>query len=147
MSRSSLAWLLVAGLMVVPAASAVAKSDSTRMVAAINKTRATHGLPALRQAPTLSRSSTRFAQHLMASDVFGHDSRIHASSRFRRVGEVLSISRGLKLRPRGAVRGWMRSPSHRFLLLDRNFRFVGAGPARGSFLGRSSTLWVAQFGS
>ncbi len=151
MSRSSLALLLIAGLMVVPGASATAKvkvkEDSIVMVAAINKARAKYGLPALRHAPTLSRSSTVFAQQLMANNVFGHDSRIHASRRFRRLGEVLSISRGRRLRPRLAVRGWLGSPSHRFLLLDRNFRFVGAGPARGRFSGRRAAMWVAQFGA
>lgn len=148
MSRSSLALLLVAGLMVVPAGSAAANAGgaSAAMVSAINHARAQHGLPALRHAPTLSRSSTAFARRLMAQNVFGHDNWIHASSRFTRLGETLSIGRGFRLRPRLAVRGWLGSPSHRFLLLDRGFRFVGAGPARGLFSGQRSTLWVAHFG-
>lgn len=121
-------------------------SASNSLVNKINKTRANHGLPALRESRGLARTSRRYARHLMAIDWLGHAARIRAPRRYRRLGEVLALTRGWRLRRSRAVRAWLNSPAHRRILLSRSFNQVGAGVSRGRFHGRPSTIWVAQFG-
>jgi uncharacterized protein YkwD len=83
---------------------------------------------------------------MMRSGHFGHASRIHASRRFRRVGEILEVHRGRRLRVRLAVRAWMHSPIHRAIILSRAFRLAGAGYTTGRFHGHAATMWVMHFG-
>ena len=144
-ARIGLACLLVAGI--VALAPAVAQAGGTSlMVRKINKVRHSHGLPSLHKSHSLARSAAGFARHLMRADGFGHASRIHASSRFRRLGEMLALNSGLRAQRSKAVRGWLRSPHHRALMLSRSFTSVGAGLARGSFQGGRATIWVVQLG-
>jgi uncharacterized protein YkwD len=126
---------------------ALAAGSTPPMIAKVNKVRAKRGLPRLRYSRSLGRSSGRFARHLMRVDRFGHAARIHASGHFRMLGEVLAIHSGWGARYRAVIRGWLRSPPHRVLLLSRALRYVGAGRARGRFRGRRSTIWVVQFGA
>jgi len=136
--------VLLVGAFAVP--NVAPASASPPIVNKINKARRAHGLPALRYSRSLGRSSARFAHHLMAIDYFGHASRIRASGRFSALGECLARQWGWRLRPSRMVRGWMRSPVHRMILLSRRFNRVGAAPARGTFRGRRATFWVAQVG-
>jgi hypothetical protein len=46
----------------------------------------------------------------------------------------------------GTVRSWMASPPHRALILHPGFRWLGAGPARGTLAGRRVTTWVLHLG-
>jgi uncharacterized protein YkwD len=41
---------------------------------------------------------------------------------------------------------WLRSPSHRAVILTRSMNLVGAGMVRGRFRGRRATIWVVQTG-
>lgn len=141
-------WTRAVLLIVLIAAVAIPASASASrpMVHKINETRSAYGLPPLRYSPSLSRTSRRFARHLIKVDYFGHASRIQASRRFRRLGECLSLLPGWQLGRSRVVRGWLHSPVHRAILLSRSFTSVGASPARGRFGGRPATIWVAQFG-
>ena len=125
-----------------PAQAAAANS----MVAKINSVRARNGLRPLRTSPSLGGSSARFARWLMRRGVLGHGSRVRASGRFRRLGEALALHGGRRLAIRSTVRRWLRSPSHRSVLMTRTMRWVGAGVVRGRFRGRRATLWVLQTG-
>lgn len=116
------------------------------IVEKVNKARKAHGLPPLRYSRSLGRSSERFARHLMKVDRFGHAPRIWASGRFSTVGECLAMTPGWRPRRSWVVRSWLRSPSHRAIVLSRAFNRVGAGVARGRFHGRPKTIWVAHFG-
>ena len=80
-------------------------------------------------------------------DHFGHDSRIHASGSFSRLGEVLAYYRGWRIVRSRIVRQWLASSTHRAVLLSRAYRYVGAGRSRGYFGSGRATIWVAQFGS
>ena len=144
-ARIGLACLLVAAVAAIPPAAAQAGGTSP-MVRKINKVRHAHGLPSLHGSRSLAHSASGFARHLMRADVFSHASRIHASSRFRRLGEMLALNSGLRAQRSKAVRGWLRSPHHRALMLSRSFTSVGAGLARGSFQGGRATIWVVQLG-
>ena len=84
---------------------------------------------------------------MLARDYFGHLTRIRASRRFRRLGEIIAIHRGGRLGIRGTVRRWMNSPPHRAVILSSRFRYAGAGTHRGRFRGRVPRTWVMHFGS
>ena len=116
------------------------------LIQKLYRVRASRGIPRLRYSPALSRSSRRFARHLMARDRLAHASRIWAPRRFRRLGEVLALHRGWQPQPAVTMRQWLHSPEHRRVVLSRSFGFVGAGSARGRFGRRPATIWVAQVG-
>ena len=130
----------------VAEAAPIASASADPMVGKINRARRRHGLRPLRASGSLARSSRRFGRYLMRTDSFGHDSHIWASGRFRLKGEVLAMHGGHRARRGSTIRGWMRSPAHRSVLLSSRYRAVGATPVRGRFGGRRATIWVAQVG-
>jgi uncharacterized protein YkwD len=144
--RIALACALVSITLVLPA-TVEAHHATSSMVAKINQVRARHGLPPLRSSPSLNRSSRRFARTMIRRDFFGHRARVSASRRFHRLGEALAMHSGRRPGVRGTLRSWMRSSSHRRLVLTRANRYVGAGMSRGRFGGRRAVIWVMQVGS
>ena len=137
--------VLIASLL-VPAAPAAAESPVAKMIRKVNIYREHRGVPPLRMSRSLNKSSRRYARNMMRSGYFGHSRRIKASRRFKRLGEVIEMHRGRRARVNGAFRAWRRSGSHNAMLLDRNFRWVGAGYKKGRFHGRRTTMWVMHFG-
>lgn len=121
------------------AAASTARAAERAMVQAVNEAREDHGRRALRHSRPLARSAGRLAADLMKLDVFGHLESAPAGSGTR--GEVLARHRGWRARTRSTVRRWLRSPSHRAVILGR-FRAVGAGIKRGRNGGRLTTVWV-----
>ena len=138
--------VLIAAL-TVPTEIAAASGPSDEMIQVINKVRARQGLFALRASSSLQHSSGVFSHRLMATNRFGHASRVSASGRFRRLGEALALHSGRRLKIRGTVRSWLRSPGHRAIVLTRSMRYVGAGVTRGRFGRSRATIWVLQTGS
>jgi uncharacterized protein YkwD len=128
----------------IPVAQAGQPSD--RMIAKMNQVRAKHGLGALRQAPTLARSSRGYARHMLHTNSFGHG-RAWSRKGFSRSGEILAMRRGWNLKSSPPLHQWLGSSGHRALILDRSFRYVGVSPARGNFAGSRTTIWVAHFGA
>ena len=116
------------------------------MVRAINKIRASNGLSPLRRSNSLHHSSSRFARHLMARDVFAHAASIAVAGRFDWAGENLELHWGWRPRPRSTVSRWMDSPAHRAVILSSEWRWVGVGHSRGLFNSNLATIWVAHFG-
>jgi uncharacterized protein YkwD len=132
--------------LVVPAAPASADSPAAKMVRKVNTYRQHHGLPKLRMSRSLNNSSARYAHHMMSKGYFGHSGRIRASRRFTRLGEIIEMHRGRRSDTGGALRAWIRSPGHHGIIMDRNFRYVGAGKVYGRFNGKRTTMWVMHFG-
>jgi uncharacterized protein YkwD len=133
-------------LMALPAPAQAKPRAGKMMLEQINKKRAARGLPALRKSPSLRRSSGRFARWLMRHDLFAHRGRVSASRRFDRLGEALAMHSGRKPRVRRTLRMWLRSPTHRKLVLGRGRNYIGVGMARGRFRGRRAVIWVLQVG-
>lgn len=117
------------------------------MIDAINDLRKAHGLRPVRHSPSLAASASRYSGFLMRRQWLGHVYPIRASSRFRRVGEVLSMHSGRADRVRWTARQWLNSAPHRAVILDPQFRWAGAGPRHGRFGGGRATIWVLQAGS
>jgi uncharacterized protein YkwD len=113
------------------------------MVEAVNEAREDHGRHALRKSRRLARSAGRLAARLTELNAFGHLG--SPSKRAGVQGEALARHRGWRARARSTVRSWLRSPSHRRVILGR-FRTVGAGIKRGRMGGRLSTVWVLHVG-
>jgi uncharacterized protein YkwD len=145
--RGLLLFLGGAVLLFACPASSVASSESGRIVAKINAARSANGLAPLQRSAALTRSSQRYAGHLMASQWFGHAPAIQASGRFRRLGEVLAMHGGRGLKAAATVRGWMASPGHRSLILSPGFGYAGGATGKGMFSGRRAVIWVVQLGS
>ena len=142
----SLALLVaVAAALMVPAG-ASAGSAPIKALKRVNKIRARHGLPKVHLSRSLERSAKRYSRYQMRHGYFGHSSRIHASGRYRTLGEILEMHYGGRPAAGFAVHNWMHSPPHRSIILSRSFRFAGAGYAIGRFHGRESVIWTMQFG-
>jgi uncharacterized protein YkwD len=98
-----------------------------RLIAQINDARTDRGLRRLRIGPTIQAGAHAWARHLRISDSF-HHARVRVGT-----GEVLAWGTCSWFSPAAAVRAWMRSPSHRYVMLRPRWRFVGAGWSRGSW--------------
>lgn len=146
-ARRHVAALFVVALPMLwaPAAGAARKSPSP-MVDKINAVRKAHGIRPARYSRSLSGSSAQFARHLASTQRFAHRSRITANNRFSRLGEVLALMRGWKLRRSQTLAYWLGSPSHRAVLLSPVFRYVGAARVRGTFGGSRTIFWTVQLG-
>jgi uncharacterized protein YkwD len=136
----------LASMGAVAEASAKATPES-KLLAAINKARAQHGLAALEGSKSLSRSAKRYGRKLMRTDSFGHAARPQVSRRFATAAEVLGFTHGWRRRPGKVVSMWLSSAGHSPILLSPDYRYVGGAPVRGHFDGSKATIWVVQFGS
>lgn len=138
----------LAACLLVPAAPASAASSAeTQMLSKINSYRAKHGLPKVRRSKSLTRSAERYSWKQLRNGYFGHASRIQASSKYRRLGEILAWRKGTSAAVRSTFRMWLNSGGHRGVIMDRGFRYAGAGLAAGSFRGGKAAIWTVQFGS
>jgi uncharacterized protein YkwD len=136
---------LLVSLLAVPAA-ANAESPQMAMLQKVNAFRAAHGVPKVRLSRSLAGSASRYSRHMMRSGYFGHSSRIHASRRFRTLGEIIEIQQGLRPGVNQAFRAWVNSPPHRQVMLMSQFKLAGAGFVSGRFHGHRDTIWTMHFG-
>jgi uncharacterized protein YkwD len=143
--RTAVLLALLAAMLVVPA-TAAATSPQMLMLEKVNAYRAKHGVAKVHLSRSLVRSASAYSRHMMRSGYFGHASRIHASRRYRTLGEIIEIHRGLRAGVRTAFRAWVHSPPHRSVMLMSQFRFAGAGFASGRFHGHRDTIWTMHFG-
>lgn len=133
-------------------AAAAAHDDLERaVVRRINEQRTRRDLPILRTSSALARTAARHSVRQLRRDRLSHralGSRMRRAVSARRVGEVVAfVPSGTRRRARTVVRMWMRSPSHRRVLLTRSFRRVGVGRRYGSLGGRPGTVMTADFAS
>jgi uncharacterized protein YkwD len=142
--------------------SAAASPGDTALIHSVNDARAEHGRAPLRKDARLTRAAMRHSRDMVAHRYFAHASRDGA--RFSRriaatgflphrgrwwVGENLAWGRGPDAAPDAIVRAWLRSSTHRRVLLSRRYRRVGIGMARGTPAGaeRPGVTYTADFGS
>jgi uncharacterized protein YkwD len=143
--RMLIALALASCALAAMASSAAASSPEAQMLQKVNKYRRHHGLRAIRLSRDLAGSAKRKARRMMDSGYFGHDSRIHASSRFRRLGEILEWQRG-GTNVALCFKTWIQSGPHRAIILDRYFTYAGAAHVYGRYRGHKTTMWVMHFG-
>ena len=138
---------LVACLLVPTFPASAAGSAEDQMLSKINSYRASHGLPKVRKSKSLASSAERYSWKQMRNGYFGYSSRIQASSKYRRLGEILAWRKGTSAAINATFRMWLNSGGHRSVIVDRNFRYAGAGFAAGNFRGGRAAIWTVQFGS
>jgi uncharacterized protein YkwD len=127
----------------------------------INRARIRRGAPRIRLERRLERVARGHSRDMVANHYFAHESRSGVSSsgriaragwmRGRRhwiVGENLGWHAGGPS-PSWVVRAWLHSPPHRHILLNRRYRVVGIGIARGTPFSsaRGGATYTADFGS
>ncbi len=144
--RLAAACLVLACALLLSTRSSEASASPSPMVDEINQVRSAHGKRALRYSRSLARSSSRFARYVVRSDRFAHAGRISASGRFARLGEVLALTHGWKIRRTRTLDDWLRSPGHRTVLLSPSFRYVGAARVRGRLGGKRAIVWTVRLG-
>jgi uncharacterized protein YkwD len=134
-------------------------TDAT--VCLINQARAQHGLGALRSRSPLERAAAAHSRDMVRRDFFSHSSPGGSTPRQRidrtgylngarswAVGETIAWGTGGYATPASIVRGWLRSPGHRAILLDGRYDDLGIGIAIGapSGGGRGATF-TGDFGA
>ncbi|MFN8130776.1 MAG: CAP domain-containing protein [Solirubrobacteraceae bacterium] len=128
-----------------PGAAGAAPADAAyaaEMVGAINRLRARHGLGALAASVPLARGAGAHSRSMVRYGYIGHARKIRPAG-FRLAGEIIEWHDAPRARVALALRMWMHSATHRRLLLDGRFRYVGAGTATG----RHWRIWTVRFGA
>jgi len=135
--------------LIVPAVVAAPASATAedQMIGKINAWRAKHGLPGIRKSKSLTQSAERYSRKQLRSGYFGHSNRIQASSKYRTLGEILAFHGRTGSYVRQTFRMWLDSGGHRAVIMDRRFRYAGAGLASGRFRGGRASIWTVQFGA
>ena len=122
------------------------------MLSEVNAERVRRGREPLGRDPALEQAAQRHAEDMLRRRYFDHESPEGRSVRdrvkdagysWRIVGENLASG---PRTPMEAVGGWMGSPGHRSILLDRRFTDLGVGYAEGGSSRRPLRLWVQVFG-
>jgi len=106
----------------------------------LNRERTTRGIRKLRRDARLDLASARHARSMAAHNFFEHGNfvgRIRSANYLRgvrsyRLGENIAWGSGSLSTPAEIVDAWMRSPGHRANILQRGFREIGIGIARGT---------------
>lgn len=140
----------LAVLVVAPTASAITLTKPEKqLLTLINKKRASRDLPPLRVNAKLERAARSHSAEMIAKDYFHHDSANGESFSKRlirfgykqagctswRAGENIAWGVGLLGTPQAIFKAWMKSTTHRQIMLSKRFRDVGIGRAKGEFRG------------
>jgi uncharacterized protein YkwD len=122
----------------------------------VNRKRRAHGLPPLHRNRALGRAARRHAHDMARRGYFAHQrlggpavgARVQrAGWRGSAYGEAIAWGCGRMSSPSAAVRMLMASPSHRVLLLARDYDRIGPGVARRAPSGcQGGVTWVLDFG-
>lgn len=120
------------------------------MVAELNRMRARHGLPSLRGDRRMARTARAHSRTMVRVRALFHgawSARVARAAGTQRIGEVLArVGRARPVREaRSAIRAWLRSPSHRAVLLDPSFRRVGVGRAVTRVQGHPSAIYTVDW--
>jgi uncharacterized protein YkwD len=112
-----------------PAPARTATRAELHLLHVLNNVRANHGLRRFRIGSTLQSGAHHWARYLRRNDTFRH-ARL-ASGTAENIG-WLTCRRDWA---RDLTRMWLNSYVHRVNLLNRSFRRIGVGVARGSWSG------------
>lgn len=132
-------------------------ANEATMLRLVNRARTSRGLHAVKIVASLDRAALLHSREMISRDYFSHSSRGGASlaSRARSagypsgsaLGEVIAYGSSFKGTPASIFKGWMRSSSHRRVILTRRWRDVGIGCARGTYKGYSGVvMYTVDFG-
>lgn len=147
-------------LMTVPAAAPAAVSLNSyekQVVKLVNKERTKRGLSALRVHASLVRAARSHSAEMGTQKYFDHSSLSgescfnrmirhgykRAGYRYWKAGENIYYGAGLYSSPSVVVSSWMKSKSHRAVILTKAFRNIGVGAVETTdgFRACSGSVW------
>lgn len=133
-------------------------SNEKRMLDLHNRRRAGTGLPGFCVHPALQRAAEAHTRDMIDRDYFSHNTkgsgktsaaRIRSAGYgYRTAGENIAWGSGSLGSPASIFKSWMNSPGHRANILNKNFKEIGIGAAKGTYKSYGgATVWTADFGS
>ena len=130
-----------------PATRISAKAMRRAVVCLVNKQRAHHGLPPVRESGRLDRSAQGWSNRMVRAASFTHGD---FTSRLSAVGYSWSaagenIASGFST-PWAVVRGWMGSPDHCRNILDPQYADLGVGVNTHRLGIYGPSTWTQDFG-
>jgi uncharacterized protein YkwD len=151
---------LISLLSVVPPAAGCPAAGEVAVVCEVNHERGARGRPALAAQPVLTLAARRHARDMVRRRYFSHvtpsgrtliDRMRSAGYLGRRaqswaVGETLAWGSGELAEPAAIVDAWMRSRSHRRVLLSRAYREIGVAVEPGTPFGPAGSTYAAELG-
>jgi len=138
-----------------PVAAAERTANEACLFRLINQARTHRALAPLRVHAALRSAALAHSRDMMDRDYFSHSSPSGATCGARAlragysasggrswaVAEVIGWGTNTAGAPGAVFESWMRSASHRAIILDRRWRDVGIGCASGTFTGASGS-WM-----
>lgn len=138
---------------VAVASGAHAGPFSRAMLRELNRTRAAHHLPALREDRHMDGGASSHSRDMARHGYFAHGAwpgRVMAAAGgARSVGEVIGwrATGSPGGEARAMVHDWLGSPEHRAVLLDGAFRRIGIGRATSAHAGHPIALYTVDWAS
>jgi uncharacterized protein YkwD len=130
---------------------AAARQFDRAVVRHINAARARAGLKRLVMTKRLRRMARHHTLDMLRHDSFSHNGdgttfagRIRSRSSYHGFGETLAFMPRHVTAGR-VVRSWLRSPTHRSVLLSASFRRIGVSGTRGSMGAHGGFAVTADF--
>jgi uncharacterized protein YkwD len=120
----------------------------------VNRKRTAEGLKAIGRDRKLRRAATRHARDMVGRDYFAHQRAggPDLTERLERAGwngsawgETIAYGCGGAGSPKATLRGWLKSPSHRAIILSGRYRRGGVGVGAEAPCGDGAT-WVLDVG-
>jgi uncharacterized protein YkwD len=140
-------------LVLVPAVGEAATKASRqagserRVLLLLNQIRVEHDLPPLAASNQLRDAARAHSTDMLEHGYFGHDglketwaARIARYLKSPLMSENIAWGSGSYGTPQGIVSQWMRSPSHRAVILTASLHRVGLGLAFGTYQGNSGAV-------
>jgi uncharacterized protein YkwD len=132
-----------------PAFAALTRKEA-RILGAMNRVRAAHGIRPLRADPTLTRAARSHSRDMLRRNYFAHGAFAARMSAFHAPGRILGENIAWGAGRLGAaahvVQMWLESPEHRANVLQPGFTRVGLSAPEGPFAGSGDvTVVTADF--
>jgi uncharacterized protein YkwD len=153
----TLAVLISAGVL-VGQASAATIPPRKALLKAINHARAVHSVGVVRGSSSLRAIALAHSEDMLRRDYFAHTSPMGSTVTYRilrsgfvnghwwRGGETLAWGVGSRATAAATVAAWLKSPTHRAIMLSPAYRWVGIGRNCGRFAGHTGAcVWTADF--
>lgn len=139
------------------------KAEEYRSLQLHNRERRERGLTRLCVHPQLQKAARAHSVDMIQRDYFTHNTKGRSETydarlkrygytikgySYRTTGENLGYGTGDFGKPEGIFRAWMKSKDHRPNILNKRFREVGIGVAKGTFRGKTgTTMYTVDFGA
>jgi uncharacterized protein YkwD len=126
----------------VPAPTAGARTDAS-IVSEINAVRGANGLAPLRASDRLAKGAAAHNRSMFRRGALVHSSRARLARQAPRKGAGEILAWMPTASARRVVRAWLRSPTHRAIVLSGSFRRIGVAAQRGRLGGRRGVVFTA----